>query len=73
VSAIAGDLTDAAFCDEVVEKTVRHFGRLDILVPNAAHQNRKKTLEEVTDEEFDRTFKTNVYAYFRLSRAALRT
>ena len=69
---IAGDLTDAAFCDEVVEKTVRHFGRLDILVPNAAHQNRKKTLEEVTDEEFDRTFKTNVYAYFRLSRAALR-
>ena len=70
--AIAGDLTDAAFCDEVVEKTVRHFGKLDILVPNAAHQNRKETLEDVTDEEFDATFKTNIYAYFRLSRAALR-
>lgn len=70
--AIAGDLTDAAFCDEVVEKTVQHFGKLDILVPNAAHQNRKKSLEQVTDEEFDRTFKTNIYAYFRLSRAALR-
>ena len=70
--AIAGDLTDAEFCDEAVDETVRHFGRLDILVPNAAHQNRKKTLEDVTDEEFDRTFKTNVYAYFRLSRAALR-
>ena len=39
---------------------------------NAAHQNRKKSLEEVTDEEFDRTFKTNVYAYFRLARVALR-
>jgi NAD(P)-dependent dehydrogenase (short-subunit alcohol dehydrogenase family) len=70
--AIAGDLTEAAFCDEVVEQTVRHFGKLDILVANAGHQNRKPTLEEVTDEEFDRTFKTNIYSYFRLSRAALR-
>ena len=69
--AIPGDLTDAAFCVEVVERTVREFGKLDILVSNAAHQNRKKTLQEVTDEEFDRTFKTNVYAYFRLARVAL--
>ena len=70
--AIPGDLTDAAFCVDVVERTVREFGKLDILVSNAAHQNRKKTLQEVTDEEFDRTFKTNVYAYFRLARAALK-
>ena len=69
---IAGDLTDASFCDDLVEKTVRHFGKLDILVANAGHQNRKKTLQDVTDEEFDRTFKTNIYSYFRLSRAALR-
>jgi len=69
---IAGDLTDAPFCDEVVEKVVQHFGQLDILVSNAAHQARKKTLDDVTDEEFDRTFKTNIYAYFRLARAALR-
>jgi len=69
---IEGDLTDAAFCDETVERTVKEFGKLDILVSNAAHQNRKPSLEEVTDEEFDRTFKTNVYAYFRLARAALR-
>ena len=69
---VAGDLTEAAFCDEVVEKVVQHFGQLDILVSNAAHQARKKTLDEVTDEEFDRTFKTNIYAYFRLARAALR-
>jgi NAD(P)-dependent dehydrogenase (short-subunit alcohol dehydrogenase family) len=69
---LAGDLTDAAFCDEVVEKTVQKFGKLDILVANAAHQNRKKTLQDVTDEEFDRTFKTNIYSYFRLARAALK-
>ncbi len=69
---LAGDLTDASFCDDAVERTVRHFGKLDILVPNAAHQNRKASLQEVTDEEFDATFKTNIYAYFRLARAALR-
>jgi len=69
---IEGDLTNAAFCDETVERTMQEFGKLDILVSNAAHQNRKKSLEYVTDDEFDRTFKTNVYAYFRLSRAALR-
>jgi NAD(P)-dependent dehydrogenase (short-subunit alcohol dehydrogenase family) len=70
--AIAGDLTDPAFCDDIVEKTARFFGKLDILVANAAHQNRKPSLEDVTDEEFDATFKTNIYSYFRLSRAALR-
>jgi NAD(P)-dependent dehydrogenase (short-subunit alcohol dehydrogenase family) len=70
--AISGDLTDPAFCIDAVERTVREFGKLDILVSNAAHQNRKQALRDVTDEEFDRTFKTNVYAYFRLARAALR-
>ena len=70
--AVAGDLTDAKFCDDLVEQTLRAFGKLDILVANAAHQNRKEKLEDVTDEEFDATFKTNIYSYFRLSRAALR-
>jgi NAD(P)-dependent dehydrogenase (short-subunit alcohol dehydrogenase family) len=69
---LPGDLTDAAFCDAVVEKTVQEFGTIDILVANAGHQNRKKTLQDVTDEEFDRTFKTNIYSYFRLARASLR-
>jgi NAD(P)-dependent dehydrogenase (short-subunit alcohol dehydrogenase family) len=69
---LPADLTTVEACESVVEKTVQEYGRLDILVSNAAHQNRKKSLDEVTDEEFDRTFKTNIYAYFRLARAALR-
>jgi NAD(P)-dependent dehydrogenase (short-subunit alcohol dehydrogenase family) len=69
--SIAGDLTDADHCIAIVEQTVAELGQLDILVSNAAHQNRKKKVEDITDEEFDRTFKTNVYAYFRLVRAAL--
>jgi hypothetical protein len=51
---------------------VREFGGIDILVSNAAHQSRKKSLRQVTDREFDRTFKTNIYAYFWLARAALK-
>jgi len=69
---VEGDLTDAAFCDEIVESVVRQFGKLDILVSNAAYQNRKESLEEVTDQELALTFETNVYAYVRLARAALR-
>lgn len=69
---LPGDLTNPGECERIVEATVEEFGRLDILVSNAAHQARKETLQEVTDEEFARTFETNVYAYFRLARAALR-
>jgi NAD(P)-dependent dehydrogenase (short-subunit alcohol dehydrogenase family) len=69
---IPGDVTLREFCDEAVERTVKEFGKLDILVSNAAHQARKKSLAEVTDDEFDLTFKSNIYAYFRFARAALR-
>jgi NAD(P)-dependent dehydrogenase (short-subunit alcohol dehydrogenase family) len=69
---LPGDLTGPGFCDQVVEKTVKAFGRLDILVSNAAHQSRKKKLDDMTDDEFETTFETNVYAYFRLCRAALK-
>jgi len=68
---LPGDLTRPAACTQLVEKTLKEFGQLDILVSNAAHQARKQKLEDVTDDEFDRTFKTNIYAYFRLVKAAL--
>jgi NAD(P)-dependent dehydrogenase (short-subunit alcohol dehydrogenase family) len=69
--SIPGDLTDPQFCRETVERTVRELGRLDILVSNAAWQNRKESIEEVTEEEWNRTFRTNIDAYFHLSKAAV--
>ena len=69
---IPGDLGNKEHCEEVVDTVVNTFGKLDILVSNAAHQNRKESLEDVSDEEFDTTFKVNIYAYFWLARAALR-
>lgn len=68
---IPGDLTRQDFCAESVARAVRDLGGLDILVSNAAHQMRKKSLEEMTFAEFDRTFKTNIYAYFHLVKAAV--
>jgi NAD(P)-dependent dehydrogenase (short-subunit alcohol dehydrogenase family) len=69
---LPGDLTGIGMCDYLIDQTVKEFGRLDILVSNAAHQARKKTLAEVSDQEFDLTFQTNIYPCFRLLRAALR-
>lgn len=68
---IAGDLCDPQFCRQAVECATAELGRIDILVSNAAHQNRKGSIEEITDEEFDRTFKVNMYAYYHLVKAAV--
>lgn len=68
---IAGDLRDPAFCEEVIERVVRDLGQLDILVSNAAWQNRKESLEEIGQDEWDRTFRTNIDAYFHLAKAAV--
>lgn len=69
---IEGDLSQEKFCIAAVEKTVKFFGDIDILVSNAAHQMRKESLEEITSEEWDKTFRVNVYAYFFLAKAALK-
>ena len=67
---IAGDVKDARFCKRAVEKTVAEFGKLDILVNNAAFQEHAHSLQDITDERLDETFKTNIYGYFYMARAA---
>ncbi|HEX8500677.1 MAG TPA: SDR family oxidoreductase [Pyrinomonadaceae bacterium] len=68
---IPGDVRKADFCRRAVERTVEEFGKLDILVNNAAFQQHQKTIEDVSDEQFDRTFRTNIYGYFYMAKAAL--
>jgi NAD(P)-dependent dehydrogenase (short-subunit alcohol dehydrogenase family) len=68
---VNGDLQDPQFSKKVVESTIKNFGRLDILVNNAAFQQHQKTLEKLSDEQWDRTFKTNIYGYFYMTKAAL--
>ncbi|HEU5042249.1 MAG TPA: SDR family oxidoreductase [Gemmatimonadales bacterium] len=69
---IPGDVTDSSFCDDAVERTVRELGRLDILVNNAAFQEHVPSLEDLSDEQLERTFRTNIFGYFYMARAALR-
>lgn len=69
---LPGDLRDPRVCRDLVEQTVRRLGQLDVLVSNAAWQNRKQSIEELSDAELERTFETNVYAYVRLVKAAMR-
>ena len=66
-----GDVRDADVCREFVEETVEQFGKLDILVNNAAFQQHQESLEELTEDQWDQTFKTNIYGYFHMTKAAL--
>jgi NAD(P)-dependent dehydrogenase (short-subunit alcohol dehydrogenase family) len=68
---VAGDLSDPAHCRAVVERAAAEFGGIDILVSNAAYQMTHESLEEISDEEWDYTFRLNVGAYFHLVKAAL--
>ncbi|MBN8530870.1 MAG: SDR family oxidoreductase [Alphaproteobacteria bacterium] len=68
---ISGDVANRAFCFEAVEKTVSTFGRLDILVNNAAFQSHISRFEELSVEQFDRTLKTNLYGYFHMAQAVI--
>lgn len=69
---IPGDVSDPKFCKKAVEKTAKEFGRLDILVNNAAFQQHQKSIEDITDEQLDKTFRTNIYGYFYMARAAVK-
>jgi NAD(P)-dependent dehydrogenase (short-subunit alcohol dehydrogenase family) len=68
---IAGDIGDESFCREAVERTVRELGRLDIVVNNAAEQHERKSLEEISAEQLERTFRTNIFSFFYVTKAAL--
>jgi NAD(P)-dependent dehydrogenase (short-subunit alcohol dehydrogenase family) len=68
---VPGDLADRATCDTVVATAVREFGRIDVLVNNAAYQMTHESVEEISDEEWTRTFDVNIHAMFRLVKAAL--
>jgi NAD(P)-dependent dehydrogenase (short-subunit alcohol dehydrogenase family) len=68
---VAGDIRDEAHCQRLVERAVSEFGKLDVLVNNAAFQMTRDGIAEISSEEFDRTFRTNVYAMFYLCKAAL--
>jgi NAD(P)-dependent dehydrogenase (short-subunit alcohol dehydrogenase family) len=68
---IPGDVKDSKFCRDAVEKTIAEYGHLDILVNNAAFQERQDSVEDISDEQFDKTFRTNIYGYFYMVKAAL--
>jgi NAD(P)-dependent dehydrogenase (short-subunit alcohol dehydrogenase family) len=68
---VPGDLSDPAHCRSVIDRAVQEFGGIDILVNNAAYQMMHESLDEISDEEWDYTFRLNVGAYFYLTKAAL--
>jgi NAD(P)-dependent dehydrogenase (short-subunit alcohol dehydrogenase family) len=68
---LPGDIAEEAHCKSMIEKTVGEFGKIDILVNNAAFQMTRESLDEISSEEWDRTFRTNIYAMFYLVKAAV--
>ncbi|MEO6896779.1 MAG: SDR family oxidoreductase, partial [Caldimonas sp.] len=68
---VSGDVKQPRFAAQLVAKAMKTFGRLDVLVNNAAFQEHAESIEDVTDERLDETFRTNFFGYFRMARAAL--
>lgn len=68
---VAGDIADPAHCRAIVQRAVDAFGRVDVLVNNAAYQMTHESLDEISDEEWDRTFDVNIGAMFRITKAAV--
>ena len=69
---LPGDISNPNFCKEIVETTIKEFGKIDVLVNNAGVQYQSDTLEEISDEQFDWTMKVNIYGMFYLTRACLK-
>ena len=69
--AIAGDIGDEAFCGELVRRTVAELGGLDVLVNNAAEQHPQESIEDISAEQLERTFRTNIFSFFFLAKAAV--
>ncbi len=67
----SGDIGQEAVCQQIIEKVVEEFGKLDILVNNAAEQHPQESLENITEEQLERTFRTNIFSMFFLTKAAL--
>lgn len=68
---IPGDIGDESFCRKVVEKVIQEFGKLDILINNAGEQHEQNSLKDITTEQLERTFRTNIFSMFHLTKAAL--
>ncbi|BAZ29770.1 short-chain dehydrogenase/reductase SDR [Cylindrospermum sp. NIES-4074] len=69
---IAGDITDEAFCQQAIQQTVDEFGKLDILINNAAEQHPQENIEDISQEQLERTFRTNIFSMFYLTKAAVK-
>ncbi len=68
---LRGDIGDKAFCEEAITETLARFGKIDIVVNNAAEQHEQEDLTGISEDQLERTFRTNVFGYFFLTQAAL--
>jgi NAD(P)-dependent dehydrogenase (short-subunit alcohol dehydrogenase family) len=68
---LPGDVRDSKFCRHAVDQTVKEFGKLNILVNNAAFEESQENFDDVTEEQFEHTFRTNIFGYFYMAKAAL--
>ena len=72
VLLVKGDVGKKAFCNKAVEKTIARFGRIDVLVNNAAEQHTSENLPEITEKQIEETFRTNIFGYIFMAQAALK-